>query len=184
MWLSVVSVIISLVSLITISLVYYSLQKEHSRSENFISFDHDPDPDYDRYRIGRSTFTTFDFHAEPQGYVQIGRFLMNWGPTDYVGDFSKPFDVPFAAVAIPTRWGGGEDNMKVSELHPTWLKLRANGCERPGVFLACGLKDDTERVSRITVNDLGKKNKEIQDLAYESPKQTYSRKVGGCGGPC
>lgn len=186
MWLSVASAFISVVSLISISVLYRILQEKHSMSESeqFVSLDRDLNPDYNRFEIGRSTFTTFDFHAEPQGYVQIGRFMLNWGPTDHSGNFSNPFDVPFAAVAIPTRWGGGEDNLKVAELQSSWLRLRANGCERPGNFLACGLKSDKEKVSRITVNDLSNKTEEMKKLAYVSPKQTYNRKPGNCGGPC
>lgn len=156
--------------------------------EQFLSLDRDPDQDFDRIRQGRSTFHTFDFHAEPQGYIQIGQFLLNWGMSDHTGNFSRPFEYnsAYAAVATPRRNGGGEDNIKVSSLSSSYLKLRANGCERPSNFLACGRKKETrdDKVSRITVNSFDDKVDIMKDLAYEDRKQTYSRPNGGCGGPC
>ena len=191
MWLDAISFLFSLASFIIVLFTYYFLRKKMSRAtkkekekERFLSLDVDSRPDYNRFTNQGTTFPIFDFHAEPQGYLQIGQFLLNWGGGDHSGTFSRPFDNSFSAVCTPRRGGGGEDNIKVTNLTTSGLNLRANGCERPSNFLACGHKKVNNKVSRITVNDSFDKPADMMQVAYVDNKPPFRPKRGGCGGGC
>lgn len=189
MWLDAISFLFSFASFIIVFFTYYFLRKKMSRAtkiekEAFLSLDNDPRPDYNRFNNPGTTFPIFDFHAEPQGYLQVGQFLLNWGGGDHSGTFSRPFDSSFSAVCTPRRGGGGEDNIKVTNLTTSGLNIFANGCERPSNFLACGHKKVKNKVSRITVNDSFDKSAEMMQVAYVDKKPSFKPKRGGCGGPC
>lgn len=197
MWIDAISFLFSLASFIIVIWTYYFLRKKMSRAtkserererERFLSLDVDSRPDYNRFTNQGTTFPIFDFHAEPQGYLQIGQFLLNWGGGDHTGTFSRPFDISFSAVCTPRRGGGGEDNIKVTNLTTLGLNLRANSCERPNNFLACGYKKMNElgfaKVSRITVNDSSDKPAEMMQVAYVNDKPSFIPKRGSCSGGC
>jgi hypothetical protein len=160
-------------------LVIFLYQSERwSHKEEFIT---EKNPDPKRSNVKSTTFQTFEFHAEKNGYLQIGHMLLNWGQSDKQGFFAKPFTDPHGALCTSHRNGSGINNIKVRKVKNDKIKLRAKTCERPNMFFAWGWHDIDVPRSQITVNDLSKKPVLLQNLAFEEQKQTNDHVEGGNG---
>jgi hypothetical protein len=171
----------------------YQDQKLKDKNEGFESIvDHWSNKDrqsnsLNRHEISYTTFPYFQFYAnKPGGFVQIGRFLLQWGSGDKSLHFPKRFTQSLGLVAIPTRSKGGNHCVKVKNIYNGYAKMWANGCERPMDFLAYGYNDNIEKdnVNFITVPNF---NNKPENLKYIASRNTvkYNKSVGSkgsCGG--
>lgn len=103
-----------------------------------------------------TTFPSFWFHAEPNGFLWIGDFLLQW--VQAKGNeifFMLEFDIPMGtfttSYALNT---GGKSALSplFYELTPGGVKLQGTRCEHPQFTLSYGIKYQKEHATRITYN--------------------------------
>lgn len=138
------------------------------------------DPDRKRSDVKRTTFPTFEFHAEKDGYLQLGDLLLNWGESDKQGLFAKSFVSPHACLVTPHRNGSGIFNVKVRKISNEKVNIHANSCERPNRFFCVGWADIQKPKSQITVNNVSRKPVLFQSLCMEK-KMRENNVSGGSG---
>lgn len=168
-WINLATIIflvttISIFCTCTYVYAYNISKKERDNDEHFLSLTRDPTPDFERKAYASSTFPLFDFYAEPDGYIQIGHFLLNWGSSDTRASFKKQFDIPIGGMVIDHKRGAGQDNIKIKQMGRSYMNIHARGNERPNRYLAWGVKNANERVSRITVNNLSNKSEGLNRI--------------------
>jgi len=140
-------------------------RERKSPQEQFLPFSgltKDPRPDYARKKNIETTFPTFEFHAEPNGYIQIGHFMLNWGESQWHGRFKKQFDVPIGAIAIDHNRGSGQDNIKLKSISRGEMRLHQRHMEVPIRFIAWGVKNVEKKRSSISVDDVSNKSEGIK----------------------
>ena len=144
-------------------------KNEKNKHESFIINESSHDPK--REKVQRTTFPTFEFHAEKNGYLLLGEFLINWGHSDKRGHFVTEFDYPKGGIATPFRGESGINNVRIRHLNKDHVRIRAKDCERPNTFFTFGFKNLTVPRSKITVNTFNNKPNLFKKIAYIEPKE-------------
>lgn len=131
----------------------------------------------DRSKNVETSFPSFWFHAEPNGFLWIGDFLMQW--IQMRGNFARlllNFDEIHGAHTTSYALNAGQISKltpKVKEMGNTRVTTFGTRCEHP-IFLLCwGFKRQTQHYTRITVNDSGRTRKPGAYMHYAQPVKGY-----------
>jgi len=142
------------------------------------------------------TFPSFHLHADRQGFLKIGDFVMQWG-SGYGSEGDKDaYDLPMdlgisginmTTIGLPFSSGGGNDNIK---LRPgstgTIVNVGPGRCERYYAFLALGFSPFEKYETKITYLDNERINKRMELMSSKKKISSEWKGKGDCGsgGPC
>lgn len=142
-----------------------------------------------------TTFTNFHFHADEEGFLRIGDFLLQWGVAGRFGGdnnsgrrratfpMSYAPNKPAGAVCLPFNSKGGRYSLRIEKLYSDKFILSdANGAECPYLYLVYGFKPVDEYTSKMTydADKLGFLPKRMKHLAqhYQTDKQKERELAG------
>ena len=151
--------------------------KHNKGKETFSDLYSDTNPDVRRRGTLSSSFPAFWFHAEPNGFLWIGDFLLQWiqasGKDVY---FMVEYDIPLGAYTTSYGLNTGGDSIVSPlffDLSRQGVKFQSDRCEFPQFTISYGIKFQNEHYTRITYNRQETKKKSELFKTYAQPTSKH-----------
>lgn len=134
-------------------------------------------PDVFKDKNITTSFPAFWFHAEPNGFLWIGEFLLQWVQSrGNKVHFMLDFDIPIGTYSTSYALNTGGDS-KVSPLFHNLtqhgVELQGTRCEHPQFTLSYGIKFQNKHYTRITINSQDSQNKPAEFRRIAQPVRSY-----------